>query len=655
MDLFLNTELTFEKVAAEVTLPEDPNQWHTEILQEVYKQVPYIAAYDVHVDMDKIDAEQKYGFGHVTIENKTELQADASPAAKANSGVNSVKIPVVIKQGKLQPFDLLLTADSKMLPLTERRLRQALFRPQLFDVTSRTPGDQSMIGQLYPPHRQNYGMSGSGMTMGKVGSASILERILPTIRPSDYVQFVDETASIKHAFLANPNTKAALNILAGYQIPEGIGEDKLASAVKATVCQVRKVSDGYEVKMASHQYWKPETMLVDRGEVVRTFGEKVALAADMNGSMTVAEGTTPPVEEPAASKAEIVKEYGVYKVQTDEGKDLIGYVFPNLIDVDGQPLPIALFTNGSVAAVQGEIVGERVSEGAPLFEGKPRGYGVFYKTLSNGRAQASIPFRINGSISSEGEVGLHCQTYDGRSARIVIQSGVTAITGSDDTTIIPMDYKWLPLDQADEVVLVSDPGGFQKAAEVNSVAETVTIRCGGPDSFSFSGYPVEKLAHDEKSFVSFDDALFLLSGLGLSPEYGIKKLAQSMAFPIPIHVGATRGLQMPGDVQSAVQTKVAQHLGKIPQLRRTLVKEAAAMPDPTAVDTVLSIGFINPENITSFIAALPSLEKGQSKMCEILLAARLGLRDVSVEALEKSVRSTEEVIEGLKTLAFQQG
>ena len=52
-------------------------------------------------------------------------------------------------------------------------LRQALFRPQAFDVTSRTPGDQSMIGQLYPPYRQNYGFGGGGIAMNAAGGMGI--------------------------------------------------------------------------------------------------------------------------------------------------------------------------------------------------------------------------------------------------------------------------------------------------------------------------------------------------------------------------------------------------------------------------------------------------------------------------------------------------
>ena len=72
-----------------------------------------------------------------------------------------------------------------------------------------------------------------------------------------------------------------------------------------------------------------------------------------------------------------------------------------------------------------------------------------------------------------------------------------------------------------------------------------------------------------------------------------------------------------------------------------------------AVDTVLSLGFLNPENLGIFVSYLPTLDEAQKKMCELLLASRLGLRDVPAGALEKAIKAMENSIEGLKILSFQ--
>jgi hypothetical protein len=183
----------------------------------------------------------------------------------------------------------------------------------------------------------------------------------------------------------------------------------------------------------------------------------------------------------------------------------------------------------------------------------------------------------------------------------------------------------------------------------------VQVRYGGPDSFSVDGFPVDKLASDERHFLSLDDTMFLLAGLGADLDYAQKKLGSAAAWSTPVDVRVGRYIKtatqrLDEATESAVNTlTVAQHS----VLRRDLFKEAAVIPDPVAVDTVLSLGFLNSENLGIFISYLPAIDEAQLKMCELLLAARLGLREVPVSALEKAIRSTEEVLEGLKILAFQ--
>ena len=121
--LFFEPNVQFEKIAAEVMLPEDPNEWPNELMQELFKQVPYVADFEPHVTMDRVDAERGFGFGHVEVQNKTEIQHGADPAAMESAGVKNARIPIIIKDRKLQPLDLLVTADSKVLPLTESRLQ----------------------------------------------------------------------------------------------------------------------------------------------------------------------------------------------------------------------------------------------------------------------------------------------------------------------------------------------------------------------------------------------------------------------------------------------------------------------------------------------------------------------------------------------------
>ena len=680
MDLFINPKLQFVKVAAEYTLPEDPNAWSNEILQELFKQAPYIADFEPTIVLDKVDAEKGYGFGHAEISNKTEIQPGASVAGLEAAGIKHAKVPIIIKNRRLQPFDVMINEAGEVLPLTESRLRAAIFRPGSFDITGKTPGDLSMVGQLYPPFRQNFGFGGGGgvmgVGMGKTGAAkccakcgkekcacmgkmaSILETILPTILPEHYEEFFTKISSneMQAAYVANRCfTQPALKKLAQWEKAQFPEPD-----VTPSIVQVSKLAEGYAVKTASHHFWSPKTEVWDRGQVCKTFGTKLAMDVDMNGSVTMGLDEPKPALDTEVDKYDFIKEFGIYKCRTEDGKDVIGYVFPNLIDVDGTPLPLYMFTNGSEKAVQGDLVGINVGGGASLFEGPPRGTGCFYQLLPNGRAQATIPMTVVATLSSPGEesgVVLHARTFDGRQIEVEVQPNIQKVLGVGDTKmLIPETMCWLPLDNAKDVSLMSQPDTANEQTKMASVNPTLTIeiRSSGPNSFSLSGFPVEKIASEQKNFLSFDEALFVLGAAGADLKQSCEKLAAAEHWNATYSVQADRGIVTDRQMMVASVKLAEKVLSEIPDLRQDLVKEAAMIPDPTTVDTVLSLGFINPENISSFVAFLPKIDGAQKKMCELLLASRLGLRDLPTSALEKSIRATEEVIQGLKVLAFQQ-
>jgi hypothetical protein len=146
--------------------------------------------------------------------------------------------------------------------------------------------------------------------------------------------------------------------------------------------------------------------------------------------------------------------------------------------------------------------------------------------------------------------------------------------------------------------------------------------------------------------------MFLLGGFGVEPKYGLKKLSEALVANTPVQVRIGRWIKTAQEQQKAAAESAKEVINNLPVLRHSLFKEAAVITDPQAVDVVLSLGFINPENITTFLDYLPELDAGQSKLCELLVASRLGLSEVPEGALEKSIRATEEVLEGLKTVAF---
>jgi len=121
----------------------------------------------------------------------------------------------------------------------------------------------------------------------------------------------------------------------------------------------------------------------------------------------------------------------------------------------------------------------------------------------------------------------------------------------------------------------------------------------------------------------------------------------------PEHVIGVRDIRPLSAVMDEVQKIAEEKVAQARSFRRDLVKEASILPDIQTVDSVLSLGFINPENIRTFVGKLPYLDRALNTLCELTLLSRLGLNEVSEFAASRACRSLDEVIQGLKALAMR--
>jgi hypothetical protein len=656
---------TSKVAGTEVRLPEDPAQWQVEILQELYKQVPYVSDFSPRIVLDRVDNQRMVGFGNIEVSNKTQIQV-SDPKTLETAGINEIRIPIVIRGGRLCPLDLLVTADSRIMPLTERRMRQELFRPELFDTTSRSPGDMSMISQLYPPYRQNYGIGGGGMSMGtgmgKEGSArgSLLETLLPratNVELSKVASAMFADYQVGQSLLANPATAHPAHAIQRY-LQDGGCQDKTASThldEHPTVMQIQASGPGlYLVKTANHRAWAPSEVLVTWQQLREVFGEKVARAVDAEGPTTLVRGAG--AEEADVEAPELITRPGIYHCARIDGTEVIGQVFPSLEDLpSGKSLPIAMFTNGQATSVQPEIIGTLVSTDTPLLQPrKPQGVGYF--TCNAGSTPvATIPMTIHGEFSEGNEFVMAAETYDGRNFRVTQDPTVRMISDAGDgMVVIPASYTWVSLEQAQAITLA---GADQSSADTKKkeASAYVAIRADASGVVDLVGTPLDSIRkHAQLRQLSADDAVFVLAGLGVDPTVSYTKIAQSMALGQECTVMAHRELVSAEDfAKEAAETNAAIETF-VGTLRADLTKEAAFVDDPLSVDTLLSIGFINPENVSTFIAYLPKVDETQERLCDLLLASRVGLKQIPTQAVERAIKAVEAVIEGLRVLAFQE-
>lgn len=666
MDLFLDDPKGLPKLAQAFTrLSENPDDWQAEIINELYRQAPYAGDFDPTVVMNELDPERRYAMGSIELASKTAVNPRDERAMPESQGVKRVLIPIIVKDGKLYPLDVFIH-NGKSQPMTEERLRRAMFRPELFEAAGQRPGDQDIMGMLYPPYRSGgFGLGGNarvgsidtGAGVAKVSSARcVLDAIHGTIKEAD-VKRVEEALNadptLQAAFISN---KATLGFMAKLAQPrpqlDGRGMLKVAfQQIPPKVIQLSHRSGKFLIKTANPQMLFPEENEVDRPEAMQVVGEDLVRQAERDGTVTVS--TDAVIKDSLAdARLKTVDEFGEWKVRTADGRELVGWAFPRVVDLDGTNQALAVFSNGSEAAVQENIAGSLVGKGANVIDEAPRGFGCFYLSRQGG-ATALIPMDILTRFEGpEGEKGFLATTMLGESITLRLVPGLNKVSEINENTYgIPEDCGFMPLREL--VPLAENPDAFAKTAEAQAIMrDRVEVMYEQGGTYSMRGSSTEKLAQVLPiRFINKDQAVYDLAVLGVTPTHAKEKLAEAHKLSRWVPIDGTRPVTLASEVYHQAKLAAAKRLERLPQIKSLLLKEAAALDDPLSVDRVLSIGFLNPENIGTFIAYLPEFEDTLKKLSELLVASRLGLSSVDAGALERVVKHLDKVIGGLRELA----
>jgi len=654
-----------EKLAFEARLSDNADTWPREVYDELLKQNPFLGVYDISPIMTEVNGDRGTGIGYFQVTNKSATAAlgPGGNAMRAIQGVKTIKVPIVIKDSKLCPLDIMMVdqpgAEGKAYPLNERRVREAMHRPQLFDAVKKTPGDVSIVDQMYPPTARQRGLQAGQVVdapQTKISSLQpqfLLEAIAPTILQGDLEKFASElenddqlTAALTH----NEATLPALQFLGGVETVTAEDVEKLASAHRVpNVIQVSRDGERYLLKMAKSDEFDPDVIEADRPTMAEMAGEDMVEAADANGAKTV---TTDPVvrDKLEDDEVSVVERFGQYKVKTSDGKELLGWVFPVVLDFDGTALTMTLFTNGSNSAVQSQIAGSLVGKGANIIRGKPEGYGFFYRVTASGSVIAFIPTEITGKMADEGGEGYMAKTMMDEPVTIRFAPGLREIarTGEGEVTL-PTDVRWAPL--ADAVPLLEDPSTFAKVAALKDINNTVRI-ISDRTTWSFQGGAgLNKVAHRWREGLTGENAMFMACCLGMDEVTAARALVKA-ANDGSHEVRGCRPIGLRQEKLASAREHARELWDALPP-RHILLKEAAGLQDLSTVDHILSIGFLNPENVRHFIKHLPKLDDSSSRLAELLGAVRMGLADPPEDSVKSAMERLEEVIEGLQKLVHR--
>lgn len=663
MELFLDKKLTFEKLGMEYRLSEDPNDWPQQILDQLYRQAPYSSDYAPKVTLDQVDADRKYALGKVELLNRMAINPRDDATPEGMRGNSKVVVPIVVQDSKLQPMDLLMHSG-EVEPLTEERLRKALFRPTMFEAIKKRPGDLSMVEQLFPPSRQHGGSRSSMMSdtsggIERTASAHpefLMDAILPTIKKA-HVAEITESLNNDHSMRAALfSNETVLPFMAKLAEAEAANKDprtylqKVAHSIKPSVVQVQKIAGGFRVKTANPQALIPTADDIPRPAAVGTLGGDLVSKVESDGTTTIT--TQPAVKDSLEDlNIKVINEFGIYKVKSQgDNKEMIGWVFPKVMDFTGEVLPMAVFSNGSESAIQENIAGVPVARQTDILSSKPQGTGSFYYASPSG-AQALLPVDILSEQETPEGRGYMAETMLGEQCVLVMMPGLKTVSEIGDGRYgIPDTCGFMPLENT--IDLTSSPDEFTKSAEARMLSTNAVRVITDGSYFTFQGKEIDKLAGVmETEGVTKDEAVFLGAILGQDPvklAHDLTSLRSKGQYELWFGGSPVTPFK---DKYAAARSAAADRMRKFPDLRMNLFKEAAPINDPTAVDKILSLNFLNAENVSIFASYVPEFELVIRKLSELLLAARMGLDAVDHGAIQKAVVHLDKVVSGLRSLS----
>jgi hypothetical protein len=228
----------FEKQASIAKMPDDDTKWPAQVLSSLHQQLPFLSQYEIDLDMQRIEPEAGFAFGHALLMAKN----DPTAATASKNPQNMVRIPIIVADRLLQPFHTFELAGN-VYPLTAERIESALLNPSMFQGPADQPQRQkSLIDQMYPPYQQRQGFGrvvgdgASSMGINKLSSAFI----------SQYGRVVTKLAGMTLSFSAGSKLPASVVLknskvkLPGGTSPQSfsfyqMGNSKFVMAVPASI------------------------------------------------------------------------------------------------------------------------------------------------------------------------------------------------------------------------------------------------------------------------------------------------------------------------------------------------------------------------------------------------------------------------------------
>ena len=617
-------------------LSNQDETWPEEVIQKLKERIPACANLSMMCKFMKSNEESGAATGSVII----------------NSADKAVVVPVIIKDFLLYPLDLMI-AKGKLLPLTDTYFKEVFADNKTFSGLEEYPTygglgrfeEANLWNATYPPSMGRYSYASAGYP--------VLDAISDTVDGAPLKEFLTKNASAAALYFKNGHAEVIKKVAAlkptstERLIPSSIRMLRYEAPNKYSLLSSNDLVFSPAITPMSHHeahcYMstisdKPEDALND----VRENGEKVLEAPQPSDTVVL-----------AAPKKEVLVSadtFGHYAVKAKSGVIHKGVVIPNVIDFNQRPVDLKIFIGKSMQTIQGDIYG--VALGATDFEiqGSVPSIGqtgCFVFQMENGRGLATVPITIKSAV-----VDCHClklTAYDlnGHGYKLKINPDLKLKSIArlhNGHYLVPKEMKWVVMEGFGEV------SNSPESYAVKTAGKSITLVQGGQGRYALKG--ANKYAHAlgvDPTNMRRSDAHFILTALGASKEtfFGALKTA---AVKGHVDVWGAKELPLLSEKRAEEAPKKARLEKFASLLKRNLWKEASMADNSQTLDALLSLNFINADNLSKFVGKIPQLKAAISTLASCLLGSRLGVREIPEQSASTGMMKLLEVVDGLEKI-----
>lgn len=644
-------------------LSNEPDQWAEEAVQKLKERIPKSSPLSLMVKFQKKDEESGTATGAIIV----------------SSVEKKAIVPLVIKEFMLYPLDVMI-ADDKIFPLTPDYFDAVFLNNVLFQRLEEYP-IYSGMGRfdnyavqlneaIYPPNM-------GGRYAYASGSYPMLESIAQTINPTELKEFLAKNPGVIANFEKNGTADIVKSITKIQPVNMSEYDSAIRDLIPRNILMVKKMGyDNYSILANSDEVFDPRiTKKINRHECMNFISKLCPKPndfindVDRNGEKILYPdsevGNGVYLFEPQVDRVVSATEFGAYKVRKMNGVTVEGWVVPRVINFDMEPQPMKLFIGSTMSTMQPEIAGVRVdSPQKRIHSSMPKvgqtGSLVYEK---ENRALGTVPLTIASiEILGDCEVKILAQDINGNKLKLKWHIGPSnqgspslerfadiAPTGSTPCYLVPDGFKWCPMEGFFEVTSNAADFHVKAAAERITVAPATIIPT-GYGYYSVKG--LDKYAQVcgfDKTNIPEHGVKFMLASLGVSQDkLGQFLKAASVRGKVDVH-----GLNRTPLLGEKIASKkgLATRIVKIAEMLKTnLVKEASYIENNQTVDSLLSLNFINPDNLAKFISYLPQFKGTISSLCACLIGSRLGIQEIPEQAVGSALYRLIDVVNGLERL-----